>query len=86
MVLQEPTKYSPQGDPAIMILGISFSTNMLTVMEEVYSYPFYSLLAEFGGALGLFLGFSFMTFWDLAENIIKKITKLSQSHSAKNYC
>ena len=69
-----------------MILGISFSTNMLTVMEEVYSYPFYSLLAEFGGALGLFLGFSFMTFWDLVENIIKKITKLGQSHSAKNYC
>ena len=31
--------------------------------EEVLLYPFTSLLAEFGGALGLFLGFSFMAIW-----------------------
>ena len=34
------------------------------VEEEVLVYPFQSFLAEFGGALGLFLGFSFMTIWD----------------------
>ena len=30
---------------------------------EVLLYPFTSLIAEFGGALGLFFGFSFMTIW-----------------------
>ena len=33
------------------------------INEEVLLYPFTSLLAEFGGALGLFLGFSFMAIW-----------------------
>ena len=32
--------------------------------EEVLVYPFQSFVAEFGGSLGLFLGFSFMTIWD----------------------
>ena len=32
--------------------------------EEVLVYPFQSFIAEFGGSLGLFLGFSFMTIWD----------------------
>ena len=31
--------------------------------EEILLYPFTSLIAEFGGALGLFLGFSFMAIW-----------------------
>ena len=36
-----------------------------TVMEvETWVYPWTSLVAEFGGTLGLFLGFSFMTVWD----------------------
>ena len=34
------------------------------VEEEVLVFPFQSFLAEFGGALGLFLGFSLMTIWD----------------------
>ena len=33
------------------------------IEEEVLLYPFTSFLAEFGGALGLFLGFSFLTIW-----------------------
>ena len=43
---------------------ISFSTNVLTVLEEQYVYPMDSFIAEVGGALGLFLGFSFITVWD----------------------
>ena len=53
-----------------------FSTKTLTVKEETLLYPFESFLAEFGGSLGLFLGFSFMTIWDIGVPIIGKIAKM----------
>ena len=43
---------------------LAYATTQVTRKEEVYMYPFRSFLAEFGGALGLFLGFSFLTVWD----------------------
>ena len=54
---------------------LQYSIGDITVVKEVTInsfitlqeplYPFSSFLAEFGGALGLFLGFSFAMFWDL---------------------
>ena len=38
--------------------------NSTLVETEELIYPWTSLVAEFGGALGLFLGVSFMTIWD----------------------
>ena len=43
------------------------STNDVFVKTEQFVYPFSSFLAEFGGALGLFLGFSFMWMWDVLQ-------------------
>ena len=40
------------------------------IVEEVLVYPFESFMAEFGGALGLFLGVSFMTIWDGISSVI----------------
>ena len=48
-----------------------FSSNSLTVKEETYLYPFISFLAEAGGSLGLFLGFSMLTLWDVLLTILK---------------
>ena len=39
-------------------------SNNTWVETEVLLYPMASLVAEFGGTLGLFLGFSFMAVWD----------------------
>ena len=39
------------------------------VKTEHLIYPISSLVAEFGGTLGLFLGFSFMTLWDQIYNL-----------------
>ena len=35
-----------------------------TIRTEQLIYPLSSLVAEFGGTLGLFLGFSFITLWE----------------------
>ena len=35
-----------------------------TVKTEHLIYPLSALVAEFGGTLGLFVGFSFITLWD----------------------
>ena len=45
-------------------IGIMFPKTEITLEEEAYVYPFVSFVAEFGGALGLFLGFSFFMVWD----------------------
>ena len=42
------------------------------IEEEVLLYPFTSFLAEFGGALGLFLGFSFLTIWQEIKSCFVK--------------
>ena len=42
-------------------VGVWGASRKTQIEEEVLLYPFTSFIAEFGGALGLFLGFSFMT-------------------------
>ena len=44
-------------------------SNDTTVETEYFMYPFTSLVAEFGGTLGLFLGVSFMTIWDGVQKV-----------------
>ncbi len=39
----------------------------LLIESEKLVYTVESLVAEFGGTLGLFLGFSFMNLWDVVE-------------------
>ena len=45
------------------LVGIGAASRKTLVEKEVLHYPLTSFIAEFGGALGLFLGFSFMTIW-----------------------
>ena len=54
------------GGPGIMF---GYSSNSLTIKEEALVYPFMSFFAELGGSLGLFLGFSFLTLWDLVPKV-----------------
>ena len=46
---------------AFSLLAVSKKT---TIKTEQLIYPLAHLVADFGGTLGLFLGFSFVTLWD----------------------
>jgi hypothetical protein len=46
-------------------LGIESSSNTVLKRTEELLYPIESFVSEFGGALGLFLGFSFIMVWDV---------------------
>ena len=46
------------------------ASKTFTRKKEVWIYPIESLISEFGGALGLFLGFSFLMIWDMMKIIV----------------
>ena len=46
------------------------ASKTVTRKKEVWIYPIESLISEFGGALGLFLGFSFLMIWDMVKVIV----------------
>ena len=50
-------------------LWVTFGSVATTVEKEFYSYQFDSLVSDFGGSLGLFIGFSFFTLWDIIKDL-----------------
>ena len=74
------TKYEDVGSSSLtskigqneMRIQLNFASTQVTIKKEVYVYPFLSLLAEFGGALGMFLGFSFLMIWDVMKLALMK--------------
>ena len=56
----------------------NFITTEVVTKKEVWAYPLLSFVAEFGGALGLFLGVSFLSLWDLLEKTAGIIIKIKR--------
>ena len=56
-------------------LIVWLSTPYVLLETEQYLYPLKSLVADVGGTLGLFLGFSLMSLWDYVEIIMVKCQK-----------
>ena len=54
-------------------MRVFFSGRALSIEKEVLAYPFITLLADFGGVLGLFIGFNFLMIWDIIVFVIEKI-------------
>ena len=70
----------PDDRVAICLWAVSKYTQ---AEEEVLVYPFQSFIAEFGGCLGLFLGFSFMTIWDGLKSLLIWATELKKFPTGK---
>ena len=76
------------GDPLVVptkgsntiVVSIRFASPTMTTEQEEMAYSFQTLIAEFGGLLGLFVGFNFLMIWDgvvLALKCLKTRTKPS---------
>ena len=52
------------------LVSLVLARATVTRRTEVLRYPLESLVAEFGGALGMFLGFSFLMIWDWLEVVL----------------
>ena len=50
---------------------ILMASSELRIEKEAYVYPAISFIGEFGGSLGLFLGVSFLTIFDILDIILK---------------
>ena len=53
------------------IVKIQLARPDVQVIEDSLAYEFFSFLGEFGGTIGMFLGFSFFSIFDLLEFLIQ---------------
>ena len=53
-----------------------FGNGVVLVEKEEEIFPFQSFVAECGGCLGLFIGFSFLLIWDISQEIFNKMLKI----------
>ena len=68
------------GSKLDLSVGIMFGSGTIEVAREEKIYPLSSFIAEFGGCLGMFLGFSFLIMVDfLQENLLKIKQKLGKT-------
>ena len=65
-------------------LNIILSSSEVTSRRENFVYPLISFISEVGGALGLFLGFSFLSLWDLIQFLFSLAYKQSLSPNSEN--
>ena len=61
-----------------------FPEKKTTIKKEVEFYSLISLVSDIGGALGLFLGFSFVMVWDEAEVIFKIVKNYFMGEKIRN--
>ena len=78
-------EYKIAGTPMNMFpekfgLTLGFAKAEIMEEEEVYVYGFVSFVSEFGGSLGLFLGFSFLMVWELLEPFFFIAFKMMRGH------
>ena len=75
------TNFQEMGNYDNKFTGFSFGfpTAEMTVKEEAELYPLNSFVAEVGGALGLFFGFSFIGLWKSLLSIINFIINLKKN-------
>ena len=61
----------------LFMLQYSFASTKVRVETEVWAFSTISFIAEMGGSLGLFVGFSFLSVWDWLAFLVEKYKNLA---------
>ena len=56
-------------------LWITYGSVATADEREYYSYKFDSLVSDYGGSLGLFVGFSFFALWDIVKDYFSYLSR-----------
>ena len=54
-------------------IWLAFTSPKVIVSKQMWSYSISSFVADYGGLLGLFVGFNFLMIWDFAILLKQKI-------------
>ena len=65
---------------------LMFPDKKTIIKKEMEFYSLVSLVSDIGGALGLFLGFSFLMVWDELEIFVRKTRKYWNGKSSATLC
>ena len=68
-------KVEKEKEKGIKKLNIKLSDSKVKSLKEQKLYDIVTFIAEFGGALGLFVGFSFLSIFDFYEFALKFLPK-----------
>ena len=60
-------------------LFLSYGSTDTTVRKEFYILNFVTFVSNYGGSLGLFVGFSFFMMWDIVGDVVMVIMKVKIS-------
>ena len=71
-------------DSTAFKISLSLVSTSHVVVAESLLYPFDSFVGEFGGALGLFIGASFLSVWDIIEYLASSMTKIKSGSSTSS--
>ena len=58
-------------------LWISYGSTTTIVQKEFYILNFETFVSNYGGSLGLFVGFSFFMMWDIVKDFVAIVWKVS---------
>ena len=78
------TKYNwgkKEKESTNMTLYLFYNQYEIPVIDHVYAYDHLNLIADFGGYLGLLLGYSILGFYDTFSSILAKIRKILEKVS-----
>ena len=74
-VVEEPQNFF-RADLNTTHIWLTMASPKITIEKEMESYSFTTFVADWGGLLGLFVGFNFLMIWDCSVYIYENKNKL----------
>ena len=67
-----------------VVIGLYYVSNKVTVKEEYYTYDTANIIADFGGYLGLLLGYSILGFYDNSIGVLSRLRANWKKYASKD--